>query len=176
MKTLAVLFTSVLGFLLITTSSQALTVPYGQRQIEDAGVGCVGGLNSAHGNTAYFRGDTERLNEKLALLAQDATKFKSIKVVLHAGAKSVDPAEETPQTGFEDRVRDQRVPIDWSILKACSFDKVAAGICKHDEKSLIIDVWIGAAIRLDDLNIPSEFTVQSAGELEDFAKRHAGAK
>ena len=176
MKTPTVLLTSVLAFLLIATSSQALTVPYGQRQIEDAGVGCVGGLNSAHGDTAYFRGDTERLNEKLALLAKDAPKFKSIKVVLHAGAKSVDPAEEAPQTGFEDQVRDQRVPIDWSVLRACSFDKVAAGICKHDEKSIIIDVWIGAAIRLDDLNIPSELTVQSAGELEDFAKRHADAK
>ena len=157
-------------------SAQALTVPYGQHQIEEAGVGCVGGLNSAHGNTAYFRGDTERLNEKLALLAKNAYQFKSIKVVLHAGVKSVDPAEETPQTGFGDQVLDQRVPIHWSVLKACSFDKVAAGICKHDEKSVIVDVWIGAAIRLDDLNVPSEFTVQSAGELENFAKRHADAK
>ncbi len=176
MKTPTVLFASVLAFLLIATSSQALTVPYGQRQIEEAGVGCVGGLNSAHGNIAYFRGDTARLNEKLALLAQNAPEFKSIKVILHAGSKSVELAEETPQTGFGDRVRDQRVPIDWSVLRACSFDKVTAGICKHEEKSVIVDVWIGTAIRLEDLNIPSEFTVQSTGELEDFAKRHAEAK
>jgi hypothetical protein len=160
----------------IASSAQALTVPFGQRQIEEAGVGCVGGLNSAHGNTAYFRGDTELLNENLALLAKNAHYFQSIKVVLHAGVKSVDPAEETPQAGFGDRVRDQRVPIDWSVLKACSFDKAAAGICKHDEKSVIVNVWIGAAIRLDDLNILSDFTVQSAGELEDFAKRHTDAK
>lgn len=176
MKTPTVLFTSVLALLLIATSSQARTVPYGQRQIEEAGVGCVGGLNSAHGNTAYFRGDTERLNERLALLAKDARKFKAIRVVLHAGVKSVDPAEETPHMGFGDQVRDQQIRIDWSVLKACSFDKVAAGICKHDEKSVTVDVWISDAIRLDVLNIPSEFTVQSAGELEDFARRHADVK
>ncbi|WP_345689524.1 hypothetical protein [Novipirellula caenicola] len=176
MKTLTILFTSVLAFLSIATAAQALTVPYGQRQIAEAGVGCVGGLNSAHGNTAYFRGDTKNLNAKLALLAKNAHPFQSIKVVLHAGVKSVDPAEETPQTGFGVPVRDQRVPIDWSVLQSCSFDKVAAGICKHDEKLVIVDVWIGAAILLDDLEIPREFTVQSAGELEGFAKRHADTK
>ena len=176
MKTPAAFFNSVLAFLLYATAAQALTVPYGQRQIEDAGVGCVGGLNSDHGNMAYFRGDTERLNERLALLAKDAHKFRAIRVVLHAGVKLVDPAEETPHTGFGDQVRDQQIRIDWSVLKACSFDKVAAGICKHDEKSVTVDVWISDAIRLDVLSIPGEFTVQSAGELEDFARRHADVK
>ena len=176
MKMPTVVFRFVLVFWLCASSAQALIVPFGQREIEEAGVGCVGGLNSDHGNTAYFRGDTERLNEQLGLLDKDVPKLKSIKVVLHAGATTVDPAEETLQTGFHDRVRDQRVPIDWSVLKACPFDKVAAGICNCDEKSVIIDVWIGSAICLEDLKVPSAFTVQSAGEIEDFAKRHDDAR
>ncbi|WP_442510681.1 hypothetical protein SH528x_002319 [Novipirellula sp. SH528] len=176
MKTPTVLFTSVLAVLLIATSAQALTVPYGQRQIEEAGVGCVGGLNSDHGNTAYYRGDNARLNEQLALLAKNAQQYQSIKVVLHAGVKSVDPAEETPQTGFGVQDRDQQIPIDWSVCKARSFDKVVAGLCKHEEKSLTVHVWIGTAICLNDLNIPSGFTVHSAGEIDEFVKRHADGK
>lgn len=176
MKTPTVLFNSVLVFLWSATPAHALTVPYGQRQIEEAGVGCVGGVNSAHGNTAYFRGDTERLNEKLALLAKDAQQYRSIKVVLHAGLKSVDPAEEDPQTGFGDQDHDQQILIDWSVCKACSFETIVAGLCKHDEKSVTVDVWIGATIRLDELSIPREFTVRSAGELEEFARRHSDAR
>ena len=177
MKIIAVfLVAQCLMFSSCMTTAQAGTFPYGRQQIADAGAGCVGGLKSAHGDVAYFRGDTGRLNEKLALLAKNASQYQSIKVVLRAGVKSVDPPEETPQTGFEDQARDQRVRINWSIMKCCSFDNVAAGNCKHHKRAVIIDVWIGNAIRLDDLKIPSEFTVQSAGDFEAFAKRHADAK
>jgi len=177
MRTPTAVLASAIAFLLSVTPVQAGTFHYGQRQIEEAGVGCVDGLISAHGNTAYFCGNTTRLNEHMASLAKDSKRYQSIKIVLHAGTKLVDPAEEIPQTGFNNqRVRDQQIPIDWSVLKVCSFDKVAAGICKHDEKSVTVNVWIGATIRLDDLNIPSEFTVQSAGEFEGFTKRHADAK
>ena len=176
MKMPTILIASVLMFLLNAASAQALTYPYGQRQVEEAGVGCVGGLISAHGNTAYFRGNTARLNEQMDLLAEDAKRYQSIKVVLHAGTKSVDLSEETPQTGFGNQERFLQIPIDWSVLKACPFDTVASGLCKHAEKSVTVHVWIGTAICLDNLNIPSGFTVQSAGEFEDFVKRHADAK
>ena len=176
MRTPTVVCLSILAFLLSATSAQALTFPYGQRQIEKAGVGCVGGLISAHGNTAYFRGDTARLNEQMTSLAQDANRYQSIKVVLHAGAKSVDPAEELPQTGFGNQKQNLQILIGWSVLKACSFDKIASGVCMHDEKSVTVHVWIGTTICLNDLNILSGFKVQSAGELEDFVKRHADAE
>lgn len=176
MKRLAALIAHCLMFSLCLTSAQAETFPYGRQQIADAGAGCVGGLKAVHGDITYFRGDTGRLNEKLALLAKNASEDQSIKVVLHAGVKSVDPPEEIPQTGFEDQVRDQRMRINWSIMQSCSFDKVAAGNCQHHKRAVIIDVWIGNAIRLDKLNIPNEFTVQSAGDFEAFAKRHSEAE
>lgn len=38
------------------------------------------------------------------------------------------------------------------------------------------NVWVANDIRLDDLMVPENFVVQSAGEIDDFVKRHADKK
>jgi len=163
---------SILACLVAATTAYALTVPYGKREIAKAGVGCVGGLSSAHGDTAYFRGDTELLNKQLASMANDK---RSIKVVLHAGAATVDNPEETPLTGFGDQTRD-KLSVDWSVSKNCPFESVRSGACRCDELNVTVHIWVANDIRLDDLIVPEKFVVRSAGEIDDFVKRHAEIK
>ncbi len=35
-----------------------------------------------------------------------------------------------------------------------------------------VDVWLGGQIKLDELQIPDDYTVESGGEIEEFIKRH----
>jgi hypothetical protein len=37
---------------------------------------------------------------------------------------------------------------------------------------LQIDVWVGGRIKLDELRIPAEFTVESGREIETFIEQH----
>lgn len=59
MQRLFVLTGSLAACMLVATVVQAVTIGFGQSNIAKAGAGCVGGWISAHGNTAYFRGDTD---------------------------------------------------------------------------------------------------------------------
>lgn len=158
--------------MLIATDASALVTTYGQRQIEEASAGCVGGSISGHGNTAYFRGDTARLNQQLTSLAKTIPDDRSVVVVLFAGAKFVDSAEEKPQTGFGAPSRDQ-VMIDWSVSKSCKFDEVVTGVCKCNNMDVTVNIWISNNIRLNELIVPTEFVVRSAGEIAAFVKQHA---
>ncbi len=167
----------VLTFLitcLLTGASiaHALTVAYGQRDIAEAGVGCVGGRISAHGNTAYYRGDTETLNRHLKSLSAAALKHLSIRVVLHTGTKLVDNPEEQPLSGFDDTPNNQ-LTIDWSVRKTCPTDDVLAGRCTCRRRNVTVDIWIANDIRLEDLSIPPGLEVESGREIEHFIERRS---
>lgn len=167
MPRLTVLTASLFAFLLTPTVAQALTVGYWQHAIADAGPGCVGGWISAHGNTAYFRGDTELLNTHLGSLTADTEDDAHVTIVLHAGTMLVDNPEENPQTGFGDQQRNQ-LAIDWSIRKTCPSDDILTGRCKCKRRNVTVGVWIANEIRLSELSIPSGFSVESGGEIERF--------
>lgn len=109
MQRLAIYTTAGAACLLVTPTVLALTVAYGQRDIEKASPGCVGGWLSAHGNTAYFCGDTDRLNRQLAAIAQSNLGHSAAKVVLHAGKNSINDPIEQPLTGFGERAPDRLV-------------------------------------------------------------------
>ncbi|EMI20555.1 secreted protein [Rhodopirellula maiorica SM1] len=167
MQRLLVSTVSLAACLVTATVTQALTVAYGQRDIGDAGSGCVGGWISAHSNLGYFRGDTEMLNTHLASLNTEFAEHSHMAMVLHSGMMVVDNPEEQPLTGFGDQERTQ-LTIDWSVRKTCPSDDVLAGHCKCDRRNVTVDVWIANEIRLRDLSIPSGFSVKSGREIEQF--------
>lgn len=121
--------------------------------------------------TGLSRTIASTLNEHLALLENNNPRSRSVNVVLHACASTVDKPEETPQTGFGDQSRDQ-ISIDWSVHKSCPFDKVQTGRCKHDEQMTTVHISVANNIRLGDLVVPDDFSVQSGGEIEGFVDRH----
>lgn len=167
--------TSILVCLFITTTAHALITSYGQRQIAAAGAGCVGGLSADHGTVSYYRGDTSRLNEQLALLASGNTRSRSVEVVLHAGESTADSPEERPQDGMGDPPRDP-ISVDWLVRESCPFDKVRTGRCQCDERIPVVHVWVANNICLDDLVVPDDFSVRSGGEIDGFVDRHAAKK
>ena len=175
MRLSALSATSILVCLFAATTAHALVMSYGHRQIAEAGVGCVGGWASDHGTVSYFRGDTTMLNGQLALLANGTPPPPSVKLVLHAGASAVDNPEETLIRGFDDQTRDQ-ISIDWSVQKSCPFDNVRTGRCKCDEQRVTVHIWVANGIRLNDLIVPADFFVESAGEIDEFVKGHAVQK
>ena len=170
---------SLAACLLAGTIAQALTRGYGQRDVANAGPGCVGGWISGHGNIAYYQGDTKLLNQHLSSLAADADLYSTTKIVLHAGTKEVDDPEEKPQTGFKAQPAKQipaQLPIDWSVRKFCPSDEILTGRCKCDRRVVSVDIWIANNIHLDALTIPTGFTVESGNEIERFVDRHVGRK
>ncbi|PNY34976.1 hypothetical protein C2E31_20585 [Rhodopirellula baltica] len=162
-----VLSASLAAFLLAANVAQALTVGYGQRDIVEAGPGCVGGWISAHGNTAYYRGDTELFNTHLASLAAILSDGTSVTIILRSGEMHVDNPEEKPQTGFADQEQNE-LSIDWSTKKTCPSDDVMNGRCECKQRNVTVDVWIANDIRLRELSIPSGFSVKAGGEIERF--------
>ena len=172
MRPSTILTASIFACLLTATTVHALTISYGREEIAKAGVGCVGGWMSDHGNTAFFRGNTVLLNEQLAVLAKDERSYQSVKVVLHAGISIIDAPEEQPGfTSVDDSPR--KITVDWSVCKSCPYDKVVTGRCKCNEQNVTIHVWVANQIRLEELSVPKNFHVESAGEIDKFVKSRA---
>lgn len=170
------LFTSTLiAFVLCASNAQALVTSYGQQQITEAGDGCVGGLVTDHGNTAFFCGDTTLLNRHLASLAAAPPASRHVKVILHAGRHVVDPMEEEPYTGFETQQPSQ-LAVDWSIGRACVFESVLAGRCEQEPRMVTVHVWIAGRIDINALSIPAAFVVESGREIERLVEQHTGGK
>jgi hypothetical protein len=101
-----------------------LIVPFGQRDIANAGAGCVSGYLSAHGRGAYYQGNTAMLNAQLAVLAKEPQGQASIKVVLHAGANKIDDTEETLLSAPVPAPK--QIAIDWLVRQTCPLGLVGA--------------------------------------------------
>ncbi|MDZ4853193.1 MAG: hypothetical protein SGI77_28215 [Pirellulaceae bacterium] len=131
-----------------------------------AGIGCVGGWLSEHGNTAYFQGGTTILNEQLAVLAND--EYLSFKIILHVGASMIDDPEEGTSSK-----PNPKLSVDWAVQKGCPFETVRTGRCRCKEQNVFVHIWVANDIRLKDLKVPAKFDVESGGELDEFVKKHA---
>ncbi|TWU60909.1 hypothetical protein [Crateriforma conspicua] len=171
MTRLLIFSASLVACIATTSAAQALTVGYGQRDIADAGPGCVGGWLSAHGDTAFYSGATELLNSHLASLAANSPSGTHITVVLHSGDVHVENPEEKPQTGFGEQESNE-LSIDWSTKKTCPPDDILTGRCKCKHRNVTVDVWIANDIRLRELSIPNSFSVKSGGEIQRFIDSH----
>ncbi len=162
-------FAVAAAFLCLTAwgTASALTVAYGQRDIADAGAGCVGGWKSDHGNTAYFRGNTALLNRQLASLCKGRDR---VELVLHSGTKMVAAPEEQPITDFA-RKSDTDLAIDWSVIRTCPTEAVLTGKCQCETRNTTVHIWVAKRIRVDELRVPRGCNVQASGSLSRFATR-----
>ena len=163
---------------LLVPSADALTMAYGEREIEASGAGCVGGWTAEHGNVAYFRGTTDTLNRQLAELARSESGHEPPKIVLHVGEKFVENPIEPPLSFTVENKTDQ-LRIDWSMRRVCLAADVLQGRCECDRRSITIDVWISGDVTLDTLSIPSGFTLEparkiaSSREIQEFIERRS---
>ena len=157
--------------LLTATLAQALTVGYGKRDITAAGPGCVGGWSSDHSNIAYYRGGSQLLNKQLAILATETVNSNGVRIVLHRGAKVVENPEEQPMTGVG-RERSNPLAVDWSVRKTCPPTDVFTGRCQCNRRDVVVDVWISNQIRLREMSIPHDCSVESGEDFERFIESH----
>ncbi|MEM9645493.1 MAG: hypothetical protein AAF989_10905 [Planctomycetota bacterium] len=171
MQRIVILTACLSSCLVFTSVTQGLTVAYGQQRIANAEPGCVGGWISEHGNIGFFRGDTGRLNRHLASLFIACSDGEELKVVLHAGEKTIENPEEQPLTGFG-RQEESQLAIDWSVRRSCLTNQVLSGCCKCLRRNVTVDVWINGPIRLERLAIPNGVSVQYGREIEDFVESH----
>lgn len=175
MQRLAV-WTLFLGVcLFVVPTAYALTMAYGQQDMERAGVGCIGGWTSDHSNIAYFCGNTELVNRHLAEIARAVSDHHPPKIVLHTGKKRVENPVEQPLIGIGDQ-ESKQLAIDWSVRRTCPTDDVLRGRCKCDRHYVTVDIWIANAIALDALKIPGGFSLESGGEIEKFIERQTTNK
>lgn len=168
MRNLSIAF---IAYTFTATTAFGLTLPFGQQEIADAGAGCVAGYASDHAWRAYFQGDTAMLNECLRSLTQEVRHLCSVKVILHAGAFSIDDPEEPLLTDAKNSPAP--IAVDWSVRRLCPAEKVLAGACRCDQREIVVDIWVANEIKLNDLRVPTVFKVESAGEIERFVKHHA---
>ncbi|MES2790914.1 MAG: hypothetical protein V4719_14985 [Planctomycetota bacterium] len=174
MRKLRLFSAAIIVCALIPNLSYGLIIPFGQDEIAKAGVGCVGGHASNHGSGAYFRGDTAMLNARLAVLASENPGPGSIKVVLHAGAYTIDDLEEA-LLGIPEFAPKQ-IAVDWLVRQTCPFDKISSGTCRCDKRNTVVEIWVANKIKLADLKVPANFTVESAAEIEKFVKHHSSKR
>lgn len=121
----------------------------------------------------YFSGDTAKLNRFLLR----ATKWiqqvpedgwysdVSARIVIHAGIAKFE--NQVPGNGGTPK------HVDWKleVIPSSKLDGATQTIIH--KQSVTVHIWIGEQIRLDGLEIPKEFAVESGGEIERFLeKRH----
>jgi hypothetical protein len=107
----------------------------------------------------------------LTSLADELLDDCVVKVVLHAGAKTVDNPEEQPITDTTEP-NTNPLPIDWSVLRHCPTRDILSGTCKCNRRLITVDIWIARRISLESLKIPATFGVESGREIEQFLDSH----
>jgi hypothetical protein len=90
---------------------------------------------------------------------------------LHAGASIIDDPEERLLTAADKIPR--KIAVDWSVNKSSAFDQILTGLSQSNERNVTVHIWVANDIRLSDLTVPASFEIESAGEIDDFVKRHA---
>jgi len=111
----------------------------------------------------FFRGDASALNTFLTRYSE--LPGTQLRVVLHPGqieAKS--PWDKQPR----------KIAADWK-LHAGPYEEGGAEP-KSGEFVTRVDVWLGGSIKLEELRVPANVTVESGGEIEAFVKGHTKAK
>jgi hypothetical protein len=129
----------------------------------------VNSANRVHGffvneiDILFFRGDAPALNTFLTKYSElPGTKLQ---LVLHPGkleAKS--PWDKQPR----------KIAADWKLY-AAPYEESGAEP-KSGEFVTRVDVWLGGSVKLEELRVPANVTVESGGEVEAFVKEHTKAK
>lgn len=160
-STVGLLVLAMLGF--AAAEAFALLIPFSKERIAAHGKYCVHGYDGNFGAVGvYYAGDAAALNEHLLETAKQlreptfATPVVSRKIILHPG----------PMILPEYLERERRTSTDWLQTTWFELETTKA------EMHLQIDVWIGGRIKLDELRIPAEFTVESGREIETFVEQH----
>lgn len=125
----------------------------------------VGGYWINSNNWFYFAGDTKKLNDFLCQYAK-LTETPLV-LVIHAGKA---PAEECIGEMF-------KTPYDWKLDSMYpAFTRDTTWFRKPNggkwRRVVILQVWLGGNIRLDELKVPPNIEVRSGGEIERFIENH----
>jgi hypothetical protein len=150
---------------LVTTAAArvlALGVDLTPQEIAQRGKHCVHGYWINERQVTFYAGDTAQLNRDLAKMLEGS--YASRKVLIHAGTTSAG----SPW----DKAR-RNIAADWSVDTYDDPDDAARAVPRF---RLQVDIWLGSKIKLDDLRIPPQFDVASAGEIEKFVQRHKPAQ
>ena len=155
---LLVLVLLALGF--YATEAWALLIPFSKERIAAQGKHCVHGYDGNFGAVGvYYAGDAAAVNESLKQTAKveaelaEGGKFASKTVILHPGSTMV----PNYVAGRDD------LAADWQITSWRGEHKGKSGW--HVQ----VDVWLGR-VKLDQLQIPEGFVVESGGEIEKFVE------
>jgi hypothetical protein len=148
------------------TEAWALLIPFSKERIAAQGKHCVHGFDGNFGHVGvYYAGDAAALNESIKQAAKvekelaEEGKFASKTVILHPGSMAV----PNYVSGRDD------LATDW---------QVSSWRGEHKGKSgwhVQIDVWLGR-LKLDEVQIPEGFAVESGREIEDFVERRKSAQ
>ena len=114
----------------------------------------------------FFRGDTAGLNEFLAKYARlpDTT----LRVVIHPGRLHV-------RSPWDKKPRD--IVADWKLYASpLTRDPERAGKFKPGPFVTRLDVWLGGSVKLSELRVPDNVSVESGGEIEAFVNAHRAAQ
>ncbi len=110
----------------------------------------------------YYQGDTEAFNAFVAKYAR--LKGSPLKLVLHGGR------------GKADRLgAGGTIPYDWEVKVLWRRPQPSAPREANREKSgydVLVELWLGGEIKLNELDIPSEVKVESGGEITSFVAAH----
>ena len=110
------------------------------------------------GDVFFYAADSKRFNT--FLLECSELEDTSLELILHVGRKKA-------RSPWDKKDRD--IDVDWRLLA----DRGRRTGGKAELSFMIqIDVWLGGAVSLDELQIPTNITVRSAGEIDLFIWEH----
>ena len=113
----------------------------------------------------FFEGDTAALNDFLTRYSK--LPDTKLHVVIHPGRLAVRSWDEQPLD----------MVADWQLY-ATPFtrEQVQRDGVKPGPFVTRVDVWLGGSVRLENLAVPEDVSVESGGEIEAFVKKHARAR
>ena len=153
----------VLTIGILTTEAFGWLTPFSKARIASYGKHCVHGYDGNFGHVGvYFAGDAQAFNKMISQAGEserDALSgpLASKTVILHPGSMVV------PDYVAGNEI----ISTDWYTSTWRGNHGGRSGLHLH------IDVWLGGQIKLDKLQIPEEYTVESGGEVEEFVREVA---
>ena len=110
----------------------------------------------------FFKGDTADLNDFLQ--EYSTLTDTKLEVVLHPGNLEV-------RSPWDKQPRD--LAADWQLYASpFSRDQVRVGGVEPGPFVTRVDVWLGGAVELSELDVPASVSIRSSGEIEAFVQNH----
>ena len=147
---------------ILSTDAFGVLIPFSKERIAANGKHCVHGYDGNLGQVGvYYAGDASAFNETIRGAGRSETEeafrppYASKTVILHPG----------PMVVPEYVAKNDNISADWLITTWRGDHRGQSGW------HMQVDVWLGGRIKLDALQIPEDFTVESGREIEDFVAR-----